>query len=85
MTKVVMSKQDIKKVLQAMKVLESLNKKYGMPYGENPAGIVFFAYRSLSAKSRKGKNEGTVWREDKKVSSTAKNPLQGMQQNNCKK
>lgn len=52
MKKVVMSKQDIKKVLQAVKVLESINKKYGMPHGENPVGIIAFAYKSLSVKNK---------------------------------
>lgn len=42
-----MSKEDAKEVINALSILDNMNKKYGYPHGKSPAGIIFHAYKTL--------------------------------------
>gem|GEM_PF-3710590 len=51
-----MTIKDAKRVFQAAKVLDDMNKKYNYPHGPNPTGIVIKAIQVLS---EKGKQSGS--------------------------
>ena len=48
-----MTAKDLKAVYNAYDTLDKLNRKYGQPYGWNPAGIMFHAYKSAEALTQK--------------------------------
>lgn len=59
-----MTKEDLETVMRAVETLDRVNKKYGMPHGKNPIGIVFYAYgflqKATEEERRDKETEGAI-------------------------